>query len=503
MFSTEQLLNMAGLGSLIVIISLIVAFTYKTGSKKDREKELQETINKLKRSLDEMDEQAKLIIRTDMELNKTQEELDKKITGLYALQRLSRTISTTLEENQIFKMIEASVIEELGFEKACCFLLNESQNRFLLQISIGYSQNEIENIKSSVELDKERYLELIRSASTTSSISLTTDPVFREKMSKIFNVVSFIASPILPKEGSKGFFFVGTQSREMLIGEGDEELITILANQLGQALENARLFEKTWRAHQDLEKKVEERTRELSRVLEEVRMASKRKTDFVSSVTHELRTPLTSIKGYAAILLSEKLGALPQQVKERLEKINRHSDELAQFVNDLLDISRIESGRVSMKQEPQNLKHMLEDALDLLSLILKEKQIEFSFNVPQEAQFVFVDYGQIKRVFINLINNAIKFTPPQGKITVTCHNTGSEVQIDVNDTGCGIPEQAIEKIFEEFYRVDNPINQQVKGTGLGLALVKNIIEAHQGKIWVRSKLGAGSTFSFTLPKPIS
>jgi signal transduction histidine kinase len=497
MLAIQHLINIVGLISIVIIISLIMALYYKI----DRIKKLQEAINKLRRSLDEMDEQAKLIVRTDMELNKTQEELDKKIIGLYALQRLSRSISTTLEESQIFKMIGGSIIEELGFEKACCFLFNDEESRFALQLNIGYPQADMEKIKSSVAQDKEKYLDLIRSASTTSSISLTTDPVFRENMGKIFNVVSFIASPILPKEGNKGFFFVGTQSRETLISEGDEELITILANQLGQALENARLFEKTWLAHQELERKVEERTRELSSALEEVKTASKRKTDFVSSVTHELRTPLTSIKGYAAILLSEKLGALPEQLKERLEKINRHSDELAQFVNDLLDISRIESGRVSMKQESCDLKHIIEEAADLLSVILKERQIEFSLDVPGDIKSVFADYSQIKRVFINLINNAIKFTPAQGKITAKCHSLDNQVQVDVSDTGCGIPEQALEKIFEEFYRVDNDINQQVKGTGLGLTLVRNIIEAHKGKVWVKSKVGSGSTFSFTLPKP--
>jgi signal transduction histidine kinase len=154
-----------------------------------------------------------------------------------------------------------------------------------------------------------------------------------------------------------------------------------------------------------------------------------------------------------------------------------------------------------MKQEPQDLKRMLDEVADLLSVILKEKQVEFSSSVPRKAQYVFADYSQIKRVLINLINNAIKFTPAQGKIIVSCQELDSQVQVDVNDTGCGIPENALDKIFEEFYRVDNPINQQVKGTGLGLALVKNIIEAHNGKIWVKSKVGGGSTFSFTLPKP--
>jgi len=492
----ELLINLLGLSSILAIIALATVLA----SKIEKIKDLQIAVNKLKRSLDEMDEQAKLIVRTDMELNKTQEELDKKIGGLYALQRLSRAISTTLEENQIFKMIGVEFIEELGFEKACCFLWDEKEKGLNLQLNIGYSQDETEAIKSSVGQDKYVYLELIRTENTISSITQSIDAELKDKIIRIFNIFSFIISPILPKEGNKGLFFIGTQNQDTIISEGDEELITILANQLGQAIENARLFENTWQAHQELEKKVEERTRELTKALEEVKMVSKRKTDFVSSVTHELRTPLTSIKGYASILLSEKLGALPEQLKQRLEKINRHSDELAEFVNDLLDISRLESGRVIMKLEPLGIKPIIAEVQDLLTEALKDKQIELSVNVPENESAIFVDRAQIKRVFINLINNAIKFTPAGGKISVICQKLNNEVQVDISDTGCGIPEYDLEKIFEEFYRVDNPINQQLKGTGLGLALVKNIIEAHKGKVWVKSKLGNGSTFSFTLPR---
>jgi len=498
MFTSENLINLLGLAGFLTIIALAIVLAYKM----ERIKQLQAAVNKLQRSLDEMDEQAKLIVRTDMELNKTQEELDKKIIGLYSLQRLSRAISTSLEENQIFKMIEAAYLEELGFEKACGFLWSEIERKFLLTINIGNLEDEVEVIKSYVDSDKGRYLDLIKRQNTVSSISPAIDIGLKEKIKRVFKVESFIISPILPKEGNKGFFFVGTLNLDTLINEGDEELITILTNQLGQALENARLFEGTWRAQQGLEKKVEERTRDLKAALNEVKNISDRKTDFVSSVSHELRTPLTSIKGYASILLAGKLGTLPPEIQVRLDKINRHSDELVHLVNDLLDIARIESGRVIMKKEPLDLKSIIERVSDLLSVQLKEKHIELNSNIDPDANAIFVDKSQIERVFINIISNAIKFTPQKGKIIIQTHKKdGDGVQVDIADTGCGVAEGEQEKIFEEFYRVDNPINQEAKGTGLGLALVKRIVEAHHGKIWVESKVGAGSTFSFTIPKP--
>ncbi len=485
---------------ILAIILVVLGLAFTVFIKMQRIGQLQTVIDNLKKSLDEMDEQAKLVVRTDLELNKTQEELDKKVTGLYALQSLSRAISTTLEENQILSMIEASYLEDLGFEKAGGFLWDEEKNTFQTYINIGYSEAEMQEIQSIVNSDNEKFTELIKNQNTLSSTSLAVDPDLRDKMNHIFKTNSFVISPILPKEGNKGFLFVGTEKIDTLVTEGDEELITILGNQLGQALENARLFEKTWQAHQELEKRVEQRTRELSMALEEVKKISKRKTDFVSSVSHELRTPLTSVKGYASILLTEKLGALPPEVKLRVEKINRHSDELAQLVNDLLDISRIESGRVTMKMEPNDLKKFAEGVGELLSVQLKDRQIDLIIDMPSEATSVTVDASQIKRVFINIVGNALKFTPPKGKITISSHKAGKNIQVDISDTGCGIPEEARESIFEEFYRVDNTINESVKGTGLGLALVKHIIEAHKGKIWVTSKMGAGSTFSFTLPQ---
>ncbi|MFA5275706.1 MAG: HAMP domain-containing sensor histidine kinase [Candidatus Omnitrophota bacterium] len=478
----------------LVVMAILLVY------KMDKIKEQRSAIDKLKKSLDEMDEQAKLIVRTDMELNKAQEELDKKIRGLFALQGLSRSMMTSLEENQIFRMLTNEHLAELGFEKAAAFLWNSAQKRFEIHISIGYSDAETNEIKSYIEKNKEEYLNLIKEAKTVSSISRTTEETSEDKIAAVFKTAYFIIPPILPKEGNSGFLFVGTDNAEAPINEGDKELITVLANQLAQALENARLFDKTWKVQQSLEEKVGERTSELTSALKELQIVSRRKNDFISSVSHELRTPLTSIKGYAAILLAGKLGDVPPEIHQRLEKINKHSDELVHMVNDLLDIARIESGKQVMKKEEINLKEVTEKVADLLGEQTKEKNITFSINIADDASLISADRQQIERVFTNIAGNALKFTPEGGKITVSSRQHKDGIQIDISDTGCGIPENAQDAIFEEFYRVDNPINEGVKGTGLGLSLVKQIVEAHNGKIWVKSKIGSGSTFSFTLPK---
>lgn len=497
MLITELIIIFLGVTFIITIISLVFILILKM----EKINQLQTSIINLKKSLDEMDEQAKLIIRTDIELNKAQEELDKKITGLYALQKISKSISTTLEENQIFNIIENSNIEGLGFEKACGFIWNDKTRGFVVHLNIGYLRDEIEAIQVNINNTKESLLSIIQQKKAVSTISLK-DTALEDKIKEVFKIAYFVVSPIILKEGDTGFLFVGTENTDIAISEGDEELITILANQIGQALENAKLFDKTWKAQQELGKKVEERTHELQIALDEVKIISKRKSDFISAVSHELRTPLTSIKGYASILLAGKLGELPEDVRLRLEKINRHSDELTHLVNDLLDISRIESGRIIMRLEPQDLNNVIAGIEDLFSGQFKEKQIEFHTQVEKDAAVIIADISQIKRVFINLIGNAIKFIPEKNaKIKINVRKSKGKAQIDISDNGCGIPDEAKERIFEEFYRVENPINEQVKGTGLGLALVKHIIEAHGGKIWVTNQIEQGSTFSWTLPLP--
>jgi signal transduction histidine kinase len=459
----------------------------------------QDALDKLKQTLEEMDEQAKLVIRTDIELNKAQEELDKKIGGLYALQRFSRAVSSTLEQAQIFNKIDPVFLEEFGFEKASLFLWQDTDKLFKQELACGYTDEQTRESVSFINNNTDIFYNLVKNERSLSTVVSSPDHALRDKINKEFKTTSFVISPILPKEGNKGFFFTGVTNPDIVLNEGDEELSNILANEIGQALENSRLFEKSWATQQELEKRVEQRTREVSQALEEVKRLSDRKNEFVSNVSHELRTPLTSVKGYASILLAGKLGAIPPEAHKRLEKINKHSDELVQFVNDLLDIARIESGRITLKLVPISLKNILEEVADLLTVQFKEKQVEFLFIIPEDIPEVMADFSQIKRVFINLINNAVKYTPAQGKITVRAHRKENYVQIDVTDTGCGMPENALAKLFTEFYRVDSVINQEVKGTGLGLAMVKHIVEAHKGRIWVKSRLGTGSVFSFTLP----
>lgn len=471
-----------------VLMLIIIGKSEKIG-------QLERSLAKLKESFNELDDQAKLIVKTDLELNKAQEELDKRLGGLDALQKISRLISTTLDENEIFDRLHRAFTTHLAFEKNLILIYDEQQ-ALHSRMSLGFPRETVPAVLAGLQKDAVM-ITALREGRTFSSINSPKPQC--ESIARIFDVEHFVFTSILSQKGVIGFVFIGNRSNAAAITQGDEELISILASQIGQTLENARLFEQVFRSSQMLEAKVHDRTKQLESALKEVQNISKAKSDFISAVSHELRTPLTSIKGYAAILMEGKLGDIPDQVKERLGKINAHSDNLVKLINDLLDISRIESGRVDMKMGKCSLAHMIDSVGDLLAPQMKGKNIRWSVRIDPAIPEMFLDAGQAERIFINLVGNAVKFTPENGAVSVNARLDNGTVTVEVSDTGIGISEKDAARLFDEFYRADNPINQNVKGTGLGLPLAKKIVEAHNGKMWVTSRLDEGTTFHFTLP----
>ncbi len=480
-------------GAVVTLVFIVMIFMI-TGKNKTNQ-QLVAALDKMKKSFNALDEQAKLIVKTDLELNHAQEELDKRLSGLDALQKTSRLISTTLDEGEIFDRLKQSLSAELDFEQYV-ILTYSTKDSFQAKVVEGFGDKEIQLIVAGITLDQALMNKLLAGEIFSSSKS---SPQQAKEIAQIFNTQHFILSPIISQGGMVGLVFVGNASNTFTITEGDEELVAILANQIGQSIQNARLFEEVYLSSRMLETKVLERTQQLESALEEVQNISKTKTEFISAVSHELRTPLTSIKGYAAILMDGKLGEIPEQVKERLGKINTHSDSLVQLINNLLDISRIESGRVEMNMSECALIDMIENVHDLLTPQMKEKGVHWKTNIDPSIPPVRVDASQYERVFINLISNAIKFTPSDGTITVTAKREDNTIQMKITDTGIGIAEKDVVRLFDEFYRVENKINQNVKGTGLGLPLAKKIVEAHGGKMWVTSVVNEGTTFHFTLP----
>jgi signal transduction histidine kinase len=215
------------------------------------------------------------------------------------------------------------------------------------------------------------------------------------------------------------------------------------------------------------------------------------KNRFIANAAHDLRSPITSLKTRMYMI-----GRQPEQIPYHLEKLDQVINRMNRLVGDLLDSASIGQGHVTLRQESIILQDVLERVVEILRPEAEEARIELSLSMPEQALEVWADAIRLEQVFTNLITNAIHFSP-NGKISVICDKTDSDVRIEVMDTGTGIPAESLEFIFQPFYRVDP--NSKVKGTGLGLSITRDIVERHKGKISVSSELGKGSCFSVTLP----
>ncbi len=219
------------------------------------------------------------------------------------------------------------------------------------------------------------------------------------------------------------------------------------------------------------------------------------KSEFVATVSHELRTPLASLLGFSELMLTRKLPE--EKNKQFLEVIHKESKRLNTLINDFLDLQRIESGRVSYTLEQLNIASLVREVATLFS---NDPQHPLRLGLPESLPPALGDHDRIKQVLQNLLSNAVKFSPKGGEIVVAARTTDDGmIEVTITDHGLGIPEEAMPKLFGKFYRVDSTDRREIGGTGLGLALCREIVQAHRGKIWAESKPGAGSTFRFTLP----
>lgn len=246
---------------------------------------------------------------------------------------------------------------------------------------------------------------------------------------------------------------------------------------------------------------------QLEKTNQELRKIDAMKSEFVSIASHELRTPLAAIKNAVQLMLSGKTGEINEHQSKFLSMAERNINRLTNILNDLLNLSRIESGKIDLKFQNLELERVIELTASSLKPQAEVKSIQIEAEVFEPLPAVYGDPEKIEQILTNLIGNAIKFTPEGGKIIVRANlipkgekgGYGDQVAVSVKDTGIGIPPEHLSAIFEKFHQVEGSLHRSVSGTGLGLAITKGLVEAHQGKIWVESEVGKGSAFTFTLP----
>ena len=305
-------------------------------------------------------------------------------------------------------------------------------------------------------------------------------PAWRELLQSL-NVGALLFTPVVAREGSIAAIALLAHGRNYEWPPEARPLTVAMAADLATALTHARLYEQE------------------AEMVQQLRNLDQAKSDFVSSVSHELRTPLTSIRGYVEMLIDGDAGELDAEQQQMLGVVERNADRLLALIEDLLTLSRIESGSFRVAPAPDRLGEITEGLLAEMVAQPSAQGVQLVGEIESDLPPVLGDAGQLERVLMNLLSNAIKFSPDGGRVVVRASVDGDEVVLEVSDEGMGIPMDEQEKLFSRFFRSSAAQERAIQGTGLGLVIVKSIVENHHGRIDVRSLPGDGTTFTVRLP----
>jgi signal transduction histidine kinase len=301
-----------------------------------------------------------------------------------------------------------------------------------------------------------------------------------------------MVQPIRVLQAGAAKIGAGQLGNRIQVRTGDElEGLAAQFNSMATALQES---------YTGLERKVEERTHEIEEKGRQLEAANQHKSEFLANMSHELRTPLNAIIGFSEVLLQRMFGALNAKQEEYLQDVLSSGRHLLSLINDILDLSKVEAGRMELELGRFDLPATLQDTQILVRERAARHGITLALEVDGGLGAVVADERKLKQVVLNLLSNAVKFTPEGGRVEVRAVPTNGAVEISVTDTGIGIAPENQEAIFEEFRQVSGDYAHKREGTGLGLTLARKFVELHGGRIWVKSQLGQGSTFTFSLPE---
>jgi signal transduction histidine kinase len=425
-------------------------------------------------------------VRLFKELQTRTQELTRSVGQLTALGEVGRAVSSTLNLVTVLTTIVSRAVELSGLDGGRVSEYDEIAEEFVQRATAEVG----EALPQAVREVRYRKGEgaIGRTAITREPVQvpdITIPGVYESRVREALidsGVRAVLAVPMIHQDRLIGCLGV-TRKRRGEFPSETIELLRTFATQSALGIQNARLFQE-----------IAEKSRELE-------IASQHKSEFLANMSHELRTPLNAIIGFSEILGERLFGELNAKQDEYLKDIHASGQHLLSLINDILDLSKIEAGRMELELTEFHLPTALDNALTLIRERAGRRGIALHMTTDERLEYVRADERKIKQVLLNLLSNAIKFTPEGGRIEVRAIPVDGSVEVSVTDTGVGITPDDQEAVFEEFRQVGTA-DKKVEGTGLGLALSRKFIELHGGRIWVESQLGAGSTFTFTIPMRI-
>ncbi|BFU96597.1 MAG: conserved protein of unknown function [Nitrospira sp.] len=433
-------------------------------------------------------------------------DLQRRVDHLTTLYDAGLAFTSTRDKETLLHCAQETLIHKLSYDRVMISFYDP-----LRQIS--HSARLLGVVPEIAAFARQLEVPVADPSSIEGMVLLRGQPILVSDVTKIREQLHPLSWKLVEQTGTESFLSVPLKVKNWILGsitvdrskahsltQDDLALMVTFANQLAIALDNVAAYREIEELNTGLEQKVCERTVQLEAANKQLQELNQLKSSFVSMVSHELRTPMTSIRTYVENMLDGVTGAVNDKQSQYLRRIQFNIDRLTRMIVDLLDLSRIEAGRVELRQEPIPIVEWMNELIEGLQSLAAGKSVTIDLHSLAALPAVHADRDKLTQILTNLIGNAIKFTPPGGRISVQAqvHDNTDFLQICVSDTGCGIPPAELPKVFEKFFR-GTTTSAEARGAGLGLAIAKSLVELHGGCIWVDSTVGRGTSFYFTLP----
>jgi len=406
--------------------------------------------------------------------SKTRDELEGKIIEFAYINRLAKEIGSTLKLDECLRILTDRIADLLSVERISLMLLDRETEELVIKMAKGLDDSVAEEVRLKPGEGIAGWI--AKEGRPLLIADIEKDSRFAKRDGK-YNTASLLSVPLKIEDRVIGVVNVNNKISKDIFKETDLNALVAISELASIAIENARLHE-------------------------QLKICDDMKSNFISNVSHELRSPLSSIKESISLLLDEINGVLSPDQRKFLDLAKRNADRLSRLIDDLLDLSQIESGKVPMRRHNVNLIKTAQEVIDSFKLLAADKDVTLDLKSGSSSVKVWADSDKITQVISNLVDNAIKYSPKVSTVTVEVFTIGNIVEVGVVDNGIGISKEDTERLFDKFSRLEDAIHGEVKGTGLGLAIARELVHMHNGEIYVDSKPGEGSRFYFTLPKDL-
>jgi signal transduction histidine kinase len=412
---------------------------------------------------------------------------------------ISDKLRSSIETKKIYKFIYETLDSAFHVKAFGILSFNEKNQNYYIEYNKGF------NAGNKIKFPADKYLNAVFiSRNESVVIEELKHSSLNKETKKTLNMLSKlkveIITPLNVKDKTVGLLTLGPKESGDMYNEEDLSVLKTVGAQAAIAIENAFLFQETKNFNKKLKKEIRLATKELRQANEKLKKLDQAKSEFISIASHQLRTPLTVIKGYVSMMLEGSFGKILPEQKDSLKKVFQSSERLIHLIENLLNISRIESGRLQFSYEMMNFEELVENVIEELETTAKKKKLKLIYKKPKKTfPKVRIDREKIRQVIMNLIDNAIKYTE-KGEVEIELKLIKNKIFFSVSDSGMGIEKGDMLNLFKKFSRGQGTSVIHTEGTGLGLYVARQMIENHKGKIWAESEgKGKGAKFIFELP----